>query len=361
MQRQASPLDRGVLGGLAGFRAVAWVWMATVLFASREDLSHPAAAAALLCLALLLTAALALVARFRPDLLIHPGVIAVEVGMAVTLLVADGWVYGGDHGQTLGSAWPLAAVLAVGAAWGPVAGIAAGVALGVGKWGGTHLDDLASPGLLSLLSTTVLYCLAGGAAGLVLERLRRSEDEIAAARTRQDIARTLHNGVLQTLAVVQRRSSDPDLAELARTQERELREFLFGVERAPGDLLTELRRVAARAESRHGITVQVTAVEEPGAVASATVAAVAGAVGEALTNAAKHGDATRVIVLVDPGDDGTVTVSVNDDGGGFDPGSTDDGAGLTGSIRGRMAEVGGQVEIDSAPGRGAEVRLLLPS
>lgn len=360
MLRRASALERGVLGGLAGFRAVAWVWMATVLFASRADLTHPGAAAALAGLALVVTVGLAVAARLRPDLLINPLVNAGEVAVGVTLLVADGWVYGGEHGQSLGSAWPLAGALAAGVAWGPLAGIVAGIALGVGRWAGTQLDDLSSPGLLSLLSTAFLYALAGGAAGLVMERLRRSEDEIAAARARQDVARTLHDGVLQTLAVVQRRSRDPDLAELARTQERELREFLFGVDRGPDDLLTELRRVAARAEARHGLAVEVTVVDEPEVVGPLVVTALAGAVGEALTNAAKHGDATRVVVFVDPGDDGDLLVSVNDDGCGFDPDRTDEGVGLSRSIRGRMQEVGGRVEVDSAPGRGTEVRLHLP-
>ncbi len=361
MLRRTSALERGVLGGLAGFRAVAWVWMVTVLVVSRADLAHPAVAAALTGVALAVTVALALAARLRPDLLIHPLVIGSEVAVAVALLVADGWVYGGDHSQSLGSAWPLAAALSAGIAWGPLAGIAAGVALGLGRWTGTHLDDLGSPGLLSLLSTAFLYALAGGAAGLVMERLRRAEDEIAGARAREDVARTLHDGVLQTLAVVQRRSSDPDLADLARTQERELREYLFGVDRAPGDLLTELRRVAARTEARDGLAVEVTAVDDPGALAPGAVAALAGAVGEALTNAAKHGAATRAVVFVDPDDDGSVLVSVNDDGRGFDPATTPDGTGLAGSVRGRMDDVGGAVEISSAIGRGTEVRLHLPA
>lgn len=350
-----------MLGGLAGFRALVWVWMATVLVVSRAELTRPGAATALCLVALVLTGLLGLAARARPGLLLHPGAVVVEVGVAAGLLLADGWVYGGFHRQSLGSAWPLAAALAAGVALGPVGGVAAGVALGLGRWGGTHLDQLGSPGLLSLLSTTVLYALAGGAAGLVMARLRRAEAEIASARAREDVARTLHDGVLQTLAVVQRRSSDPDLADLARTQERELREFLFGVDRAPGDLLTELRRVAARTEARDGLAVQVTAVDEPGPLAPGAVAALAGAVGEALTNAAKHGAATRAVVFVDPDDGGAVLVSVNDDGCGFDPATTPDGTGLTGSVRGRMADVGGGVEVSSAEGRGTEVRLRLPT
>ena len=52
--------------------------------------------------------------------------------------------------------------------------------------------------------------------------------------------------------------------------------------------------------------------------------------------------------------------SVKDDGSGFDPATTAEGVGLSRSIRGRMAEVGGRVEVRSAPGQGTEVLLWLP-
>jgi signal transduction histidine kinase len=77
---------------------------------------------------------------------------------------------------------------------------------------------------------------------------------------------------------------------------------------------------------------------------------------EALTNAAKHGGAQVVTVFVERGDDG-VFVSVKDDGAGFDTEATPDGVGLARSIRARMREIGGRVEIESHPGSGAEVRL----
>ena len=57
------------------------------------------------------------------------------------------------------------------------------------------------------------------------------------------------------------------------------------------------------------------------------------------------------------GTDGGVFVSVKDDGVGFDPDATDDGVGLARSIRARMREIGGRVEVESRPGSGAEVRL----
>jgi signal transduction histidine kinase len=95
-------------------------------------------------------------------------------------------------------------------------------------------------------------------------------------------------------------------------------------------------------------------------VDSTVVAAVAGAVSEALTNAAKHGRATKATVFVEPTDGGGLFCSVKDDGTGFDPATTTEGVGLTRSIRGRLADVGGTVDVVARPGRGAEVRLSVP-
>ncbi len=90
------------------------------------------------------------------------------------------------------------------------------------------------------------------------------------------------------------------------------------------------------------------------------MAALAGAAGEALVNAGKHGRAGKVLVYVEPDDGGGVFCSVKDDGEGFDPGTTAEGVGLSRSIRGRVAEVGGRAEVHSSPGAGAEVLLWLP-
>jgi signal transduction histidine kinase len=337
--------------------------MVVVLVVTRDDLTRPGWAVVMAVGTLLVTLSLGACSRWAPHLLRNRVVVAFEVLVGAALLAADGWVYGGAHSQSLGSAWPLAGALTAGVVAGPVAGAAAGVVLGLGRAWGTVLDDLPSPGTLSLLSTGVLFALAGGAAGVVMGRLRRAEREIAATRAREEVARTLHDGVLQTLAVVQRRSSDPELADLARTQERELREFLFGVDRPPGDLVAELRREGHSAERRLDLAVTVTAVDDPEPLPAEVVSALVGAVREALTNAAKHGGAAKAVVFVDPDDprdggDG-LFLSVYDDGCGFDPTAAAEGVGLARSIRGRIAEVGGRVEIASSPGHGTEVRIHL--
>jgi signal transduction histidine kinase len=178
------------------------------------------------------------------------------------------------------------------------------------------------------------------------------------------VARTLHDGVLQTLAVVERRAADPALARLAREQERELREYLFGVTArgaAATGLGPALRTAAARFEDNFGGRADVIVADDLGTVGDDLCTALAGAVGEALTNAGKHGHAARVTVYVEPDDGGGLFCSVKDDGSGFDPSSVREGVGLTRSIRGRVDEVGGRVEITSRPGAGTEVRLWLPA
>ncbi|MEL6985064.1 MAG: ATP-binding protein, partial [Actinomycetota bacterium] len=209
------------------------------------------------------------------------------------------------------------------------------------------------------VASWVLLMVAGWTAGYILVRLAAADRSIATFRAREEVARTLHDGVLQTLAVVQRRSDDNDLVELARTQELELREYLFGSD--PGqeggaDLAGGLRTVARRAEQRHGLRVEVITAPDLPPGEPRQITAVCGAVGEALTNAAKHGEADRVVVYAEPTDT-EIFVSVKDDGAGFEPEAIREGHGLGHSIRGRIDELGGRVDIDGRPGRGAEIRI----
>jgi signal transduction histidine kinase len=359
--RGPTDLEWGVARGIAGFRWLAWAWSATVLYLTRADLVRAPLGVALLGLAFAVTAATTEASIRRRTFLFHPAAVLAELAVGLTLLVADGQVYGRGHSQSLGSAWPLAAVLMAGMLGGPVGGTLAGAGLGAGRWLGDVLATYAPTSSLALLSSGVLFTIAGGAAGAAMERVRQAETAVAEARAREDIARELHDGVLQTLAVVQRRSADHELVSLARDQELDLRAFLAGDRPVGGDddLGQALRRAAARVERRDGLRVEVLLVDEDHPpVAPAVVEAVAGAVGEALTNAAKHGGAARATVFVDVDDE--VFCSIKDDGRGFDPATVTEGMGITTSIRARLAELGGTAELDGRPGGGAEVRLRAP-
>jgi signal transduction histidine kinase len=231
---------------------------------------------------------------------------------------------------------------------------------------GVAFADIERSQWFSVASSMILYVLAGAISGHVADLLRRLERDISAARARDEVARTLHDGVLQTLAIIERRADDVALARLAREQERELREYLFGIGAAvehggARDVGPTLREVAAKFEDRFDGRAHIVLAPDLPTFAAERVAALGGAVGEALTNAGKHGDATTVFVYVEPDDDVGVVCSVRDNGCGFDPAKIVEGVGLRRSIRERIDEMGGRVEIESRLGGGTEVRLWLPS
>src|SRR5262249_48626493 len=144
----------------------------------------------------------------------------------------------------------------------------------------------------SLLSTLLLYVIAGSVAGYMAMLLRRAQDQVAAARARERGARTLHDGVLPTLAGIERRAAGPPIPQLAREQEWELREFLFGGDgKNPADLGARLRAAAARFEDSFGGRVDVVLATDLPDLDPDCVEALSGAVGEALVNAGKHGHA----------------------------------------------------------------------
>lgn len=353
-------MERGLLAGVAAFRWAAWAWMAAVVVLQRDELEHPVPAVALLALALAVTAATSAAVRSRPDVLLRPVAVLGELAVGAALLLADGPAYEGAGTLSLGSAWPVAGVLAAGIAFGTGQGVAAGLAMGLARFAGVLVDGVDGPSTVSLLSTGVTFALAGGAAGFAASRARSAERQIASARAREEVARHLHDGVLQTLAVVQRRADDPALARLAHDQERELRAFLAVGPTPVDDLVAGLRAAAARFEDQFDARAEVVVADDLPRLPTAANDALVGAVTEALSNAGRHGGARRVVVYAEPSDDG-VFCSVKDDGTGFDVAAAVEGVGLPRSIRARVGEVGGTVEVSSRPGRGTEVTMEVPS
>jgi signal transduction histidine kinase len=180
------------------------------------------------------------------------------------------------------------------------------------------------------------------------------------AQERAEVAAHLHDSVLQTLALIQRRSDDPaEVAQLARRQERDLRAWLNDDATAATDTLHgALVRAAAEVEAQHGIEIEVVCVGDRGL--DHDTAALVAAAREAMLNAAKFAGAGRVDVYAEASDE-RAEVFVRDRGTGFDPGTVPaDRRGVRESIVGRMARHGGRAEVRSAPGQGTEIELVLP-
>jgi signal transduction histidine kinase len=357
-------LQRGLLIGIAAFRWATWTWMAAILAidARNNSLAHPWVGAALVFAALLFTGWATIEVRLRPTILGRAPVVATEVALAATIVFLDNWVYQSAHSQPLGSSWALAAILSAGVAFAGRGGLLAGAVIGAARFVGLQLwavGEWNGDRWLAVWSSLFLYALAGGVAGFAAIKLREAERAISAARAREEVARRLHDGVLQTLAIVQRRSDDPALAELARQQELELREYLFGSDSGDG-LAPALRRVGARWERQYRGRARVVVAEDLPKLSSDQIDALTGAVTEALNNAGKHGGADEVTVYVEPTDRNGVFCSIKDNGTGFEVAEIHRGIGLERSICGRLAELGGSAEIDGRPGLGAEIRLRLP-
>jgi signal transduction histidine kinase len=193
---------------------------------------------------------------------------------------------------------------------------------------------------------------------LVFERLAR-----ARAEERADIAARVHDSVLQTLALIQRRAEDPQaVVQLARAQERELRSWLFEG-RAPGDadvssFAEGIRQIQRDVEARHGVPVEVVTVAD--CPLDEHLSALLAASREATVNAAKWSGAAVISVYAEVEPD-KVNVAVRDRGKGFDPAAVPgDRKGVAESIRGRMSRHGGEATVQSAPGEGTKVTLTMP-
>lgn len=215
----------------------------------------------------------------------------------------------------------------------------------------------------ALFATAVLLVVTAVILFPIAARLWRDMSGEHAERVREaeraDIAAHLHDSVLQTLALIRSRSHDPAaVTALARSQERELREWLYSGTDAPaGSLASEVANIAQAVELDWQVPIDVVTVgdaTEPAALARPLVAATR----EAITNAARHGRTdVRVFAEFTPE---VWEVFVRDRGPGFDPAAVpDDRRGVRDSIEGRMRRHGGEATIRSGE-TGTEVHLRLP-
>ena len=234
---------------------------------------------------------------------------------------------------------------------------------------GAGLAFLQSVGALSLARDVVLAAFVVAAVLAVILapwilRLARSLSSERAERIRSqeraEMAAHVHDSVLQTLALMQKRAGDPlEVASLARRQERELRSWLSDHTAAPSErrLHAALRDAAEEIEREHRVPVEVVAVGD--AELEPRTEALVAAAREAMLNAAKFGGGSTIDVYLEASD-GSVRAFVRDRGPGFDTAAVPpDRRGVSESIVGRMERNGGRARITSSSGAGTDVELVL--
>lgn len=192
--------------------------------------------------------------------------------------------------------------------------------------------------------------------------LAEERQERIRAHERDEVAAHIHDSVLQTLSLIQRNSVDPKtVATLARQQERELRNWLYGSPTprdADESLGVALQRVSDELEDLHVVKVETVQVGD--CPLDERLAALVASSREALANAARHSGAPAVSVYLEV-EPHQVTVFVRDRGCGFDlDGVPPDRRGINDSIIGRMDRNDGKVAIRSTLGEGTEVELVMP-
>lgn len=197
-----------------------------------------------------------------------------------------------------------------------------------------------------------------------------------AAEERERIARDIHDTLAQTLAGLvllseragrQARDGRTDVAaeaiatieQTAREALAESRALVARMAAVPADdaLAAAIERLAARFRAEVGLAIDVEVAAGVDLDREQQVVLLR-CLQEALANVRKHARATLVVVTVAPHGEG-IGMTVRDDGVGFDPSAARTGFGLDG-ISDRATLAGGSVEVDSVPGRGSVLTILLP-
>jgi signal transduction histidine kinase len=209
-----------------------------------------------------------------------------------------------------------------------------------------------------------------------LDAAMATQRQLASADERARIARELHDAVSQDLFSLRllagglRKAlpADSPLAPQIQTMEQtaattmhEMQALLLELRPAAladAGLIPALQELCHAYQQRLGVTVD--ADLEPVELAPPAEHAVLRIVQEALANAVKHAQPDRVRLRLHH-QDGQVAVTVTDDGAGFDPSLATQRHGLgLGLMRQRVAELGGTLQLDSTPGQGTTVQILLP-
>ncbi|MDR6173052.1 signal transduction histidine kinase [Nocardioides zeae] len=296
-----------------------------------------------------------------------------DLAVAVALMLLTVPIKGDGFRASIPGFWIMGALLAWAVHWRWRGGAVAAVVLIV--------TDVSMRQELTQTNYGHLFLIGVGApvVGYLCESLQRmaaerdrAEREAAAAGERARLARAVHDGVLQVLALTQRRGAElgpagVELARLAGEQEGALRALIrqqdtLAPATATGDvdLASAVEELGRRTRPRVSVVTPGVPVRLP----AAQVAELVAAAGACLDNVAAHvGDDAPAWVLLEDLED-RVVVTVRDEGPGIPPGRLEEAAdagrlGVTGSIRGRLTDLGGTAELATGA-FGTEWELTVP-
>ncbi len=234
---------------------------------------------------------------------------------------------------------------------------------------------------LSSADLQLLYTI-GDLLSIAVERARLSDREarLGAVEERNRLAREIHDSLAQglTATALQLESADSMLDEdpvdqdirrplrralsLTRSNLEDARRSVLDLRAAPLEgrpLVEALRILVENWESERGISARFKAVNAGRPLPPRTEVALYRICQEALSNVARHAEATRVTVRLVATPD-QVRLLVEDDGRGFDTSKvSEDRYGLTG-MNERTRMLGGRLEIGSEAGKGTRVEVTVP-
>lgn len=292
-----------------------------------------------------------------------------DLAVAVALLAATPLVKGAGFQATVPGFWVAGALLAWAVHYRWVGGLLAGVLLAVTDLLVREEVGQANYGnvFLILIGGPLVGFMCGSLQQMATER-DRAERAAAVAAERARLARAVHDGALQVLSLVQRRGAElggeaEELGRLAGEQEARLRTLIRIQDATPRsggalDLAAELGGLESR------VAVSVAAPATPVELPEEVVRELVAVVGACLDNVADHvGTDAPVWVLLEAFGD-RVELSVRDEGPGIPAGRLDEAVaegrlGVSESIRGRVADLGGTATVTTGPG-GTEWEIIVP-
>ncbi|ORB83280.1 sensor histidine kinase [Mycobacterium kansasii] len=356
------------------FRLLSCVYALGFQIAVNSDLRRPALGWVLL--AVLIGWSVAVAIAYLRSFGRRPAWVIAEIAVVVVLMLSTRVVATGQWALD-NQAWPTTlwasnATISAALQFGPAGGMLTGVAVTAANEAVKGYVNVN----LGRSATIVIELAVGLAVGMAARTARRAHDELqraaelsAALHERERLSRQVHDGVIQVLALVAKRGHQiggdtAELAALASEQERALRRWLSSAD-AEQDGDTQTVDLGALLRRRASDQVSMSLPGAPVPLGRGVAAELDAAVGNALDNVRLHAgpNAHAYVLLEDTGD--AVAVTVRDDGVGIAAGRLDEAAsqgrfGVTKSIVGRLAALGGTAQLSTNTGEGTEWELRVP-